>query len=98
MICSVLGRPESDYERIMNYYLNEETVNYDSIRKQEWLTLISGDINDQEETGFVSKQVAIHEEMSTYFNSIVRVDRLREVRVLNGFTRLNYPDPFLKKL
>ncbi|MED1011297.1 DUF1998 domain-containing protein [Bacillus mycoides] len=97
LICSVLGRPESDYERIMNYYLNEETVNYDSIRKQEWLTLISGDINDQEETGFVSKQVEIHEEMSTYFNSIVRVDRLREVRVLNGFTRLNYPDPFFEE-
>lgn len=97
IICMALNRPQSDYEKIMKYYEREEVVTYDSIRKQEWVTLTSGDIEDTEETGFISKQMDIHPKLSPYFTSIVRVERLREVRVLNGFSRLQYPDPFFEQ-
>ncbi|PEK99499.1 DUF1998 domain-containing protein [Bacillus sp. AFS017336] len=97
LICQALGRSETEFERIINFFKNEEVVTFDSIRKQEWSTLIIGDINDEDETGFVSKKMSLHEELQQYFKSIVRVDRLREVRVLNGFSRLQYPDPFFEE-
>ncbi|MGG2093482.1 DUF1998 domain-containing protein [Bacillus sp. S13(2024)] len=97
IICTALNRPESDYDKIMKYYNQEEVVTYDSIRKQEWLTLILGNINDYEETGFVSEQINIHPKLAHYFKSIGRIDSLREVRVLNGFSRLQYPDPFFEQ-
>ncbi|MBD3107927.1 DUF1998 domain-containing protein [Bacillus sp. AGMB 02131] len=97
VICSALGRDESDYEKIMSYYVNEQMVTYDSIRKQEWSTLTIGNVNDQETTGFISKDVMVHDDLKPYFKKITRVDRLREVRVLHGFTRLQYPDPFFEE-
>ena len=46
------------------------------------------------ETGFLSEDVSVPKELEEYFQSIVRVDKLREIRVLRGFNRLYYPDPF----
>lgn len=96
-ICMALNRPITDYDKIIKYYHNEEVVTYDSIRKQEWSTLVLGDVDDPEVTGFSSKKVLIHKGLQQYFKSIVRVDRLREVKVLSGFSRMQYLDPFFEE-
>lgn len=72
----------------------EEIISYETIREQEWNTLVAKNVNDLRETGYKSIEVDIHEEMRKYFSSIVKIESLPEIQVLRGFTRLNYPDPF----
>lgn len=43
------------------------------------------------EREFKTKRMAIPEEMERYFSALVKVDRLREVRVQTGFTRITPP-------
>ncbi len=94
-ICGMLSIPLQQYERAMSFYHREgQTFTYDSIRKQEWGTFLRKNVDDRHETGFLAKEVNVPDELKDYFQSIVRVDKLREIRVLQGFTRLDYPDPF----
>ncbi|WP_423798183.1 DrmB family protein [Neobacillus sp. SAB-20_R2A] len=94
-ICGMLSIPLQQYERVMRFYHREgETFTYDSIRTQEWGTFLQKNVDDRYKTGFLSKEVPIPNELNDYFQSIVRIDKLREIRVLKGFTRLDYPDPF----
>jgi len=94
-ICGLLAIPFEQYERAMKYYYDKRNqVTYDSIRYQEWGTFIKRDVDYQEEFGFLSKSVPISKELEPYIQSIVRVEKLREIRVLQGFSRLTYPDPF----
>lgn len=72
----------------------EETMSFESIRKQEWNTLIAKNIDDLNDTGYKAVEVEIHPNMEKYFSSIVKVESLPEIQVLRGFTRLHYPDPF----
>ncbi|WP_462411407.1 DrmB family protein [Neobacillus sp. Marseille-QA0830] len=94
-ICGMLSIPPQHFDRAMRYYHREgQTFTYDSIRTQEWGTFQRKNVDDRYETGFLSKEVSVPEELNAYFSSIVRIDKLRELRVLQGFTRLDYPDPF----
>lgn len=72
----------------------EQSVSYETIRKQEWNTIIKKNVDYLEETGFKSVEVEIHEQMKPYFSSIVKIESLPEIQVLRGFTRLHYLDPF----
>lgn len=42
---------------------------------------------------FKAEEDSLPEYLKTYFNRIIRITRLREVRVLLGFTRVDAPDP-----
>ena len=42
---------------------------------------------------FKAEEDPLPEYLKTYFNRIIRITRLREVRVLLGFTRVDAPDP-----
>ncbi|GAE27536.1 hypothetical protein JCM9140_3688 [Halalkalibacter wakoensis JCM 9140] len=83
-----------DFIPIIKRYLDgeisiEETTTYESIRKQEWNTLIQNDIDEQ---NFTSSKVEMHSYLEPYFDAIYRVDSVPEVQVLKGFTRLDYID------
>ncbi|MED4373979.1 MULTISPECIES: DUF1998 domain-containing protein [Bacillus] len=67
----------------------EESTTYESIRKQEWNTLIQTNIDEQ---NFTSLKVDMHPDLQPYFDAIYRIDCVPEVQVLQGFTRLNYID------
>lgn len=67
----------------------EETTTYESIRKQEWNTLIQNLVDEQ---NFTSSKVEMHPDLVPFFDSIHRVDSVPEVQVLQGFTRLDYID------
>lgn len=67
----------------------EETTTYESIRKQEWNTLIQNQVDEQ---NFTSSKVEMHLDLVPYFDAIYRVDSVPEVQVLQGFTRLDYID------
>lgn len=69
----------------------EQSTTYESIRQQEWNTLIQPYVNEQ---NFISEQVNLVEELVPYFDAIHKVDSVPEVQVLKGFTRLNYLDRF----
>lgn len=67
----------------------EESTTYESIRKQEWNTLIQNKVDEQ---NFTSTRVELHPELAPYFDAVYRVDSVPEVQVLKGFTRLDYID------
>ena len=92
----ILGLNELDKEKIIKILDGEfdEEVTYESIRKQEWNTLIQGEIDDSHNTGYKSDVVEIHDEMKPYFSSIHRIESLPEIQVLQGFTRIEYLDRF----
>lgn len=69
----------------------EESSTYESIKKQEWNTLIQDEINEEH---FSSKKVDMAPSLTPYFDGIFRVDSVPEVQVLKEFTRLDYIDRF----
>jgi len=75
-------------ERIKHY-------NCDSIlniRQEEYRQLISGfPTLPEEEKEFEIRNVPVPDGLRSYFRYIVRVVRLREVKALRGFTRINPP-------
>jgi hypothetical protein len=95
MACKFL-KISSDFIPIIKRYLHgeisiEETTTYESIRKQEWNTLIQTYIDEE---NFSSSKVEMHLELEPYFDAIYRVDSVPEVQVLQGFTRLDYIDRY----
>ncbi|MFC4557302.1 DrmB family protein [Virgibacillus kekensis] len=72
----------------------EEPVTIETIRKQEWNTFKAGAKDDINDSGYKALKMDIHDKMSSYFQSILRVDSLPEIQVLQGFTRLSYLDLF----
>lgn len=93
---TILDIKESDLPLIEQILNGEYQVpcTYESIRKQEWNTLIAKNIDDLNDTGYKAVEVDIHPDMKKYFSAIVKVESLPEMQVLRGFTRLHYPDPF----
>uniref|UniRef100_C5D2W6 MrfA-like Zn-binding domain-containing protein n=1 Tax=Geobacillus sp. (strain WCH70) TaxID=471223 RepID=C5D2W6_GEOSW len=93
----ILLKIEENQLPVVEQILNgeyEQSVSYETIRKQEWNTIIKKNVDYLEETGFKSVEVEIHEQMKPYFSSIVKIESLPEIQVLRGFTRLHYLDPF----
>ncbi|MBD7970414.1 DUF1998 domain-containing protein [Paenibacillus gallinarum] len=95
MVCSFKNIPSS-FVPIIKRYLDgemnlEESSTYESIKKQEWNTLIQDEINDDR---FSSKKVDISPILVPYFDGIFRIDSVPEVQVLKEFTRLDYIDRF----
>lgn len=93
MACKFL-KISSDFIPIIKRYLNgeisvEESTTYESIRKQEWNTLIQNNVDEQK---FTSSKVEMHPDLEPYFDAVYRVDSVPEVQVLKGFTRLDYID------
>jgi hypothetical protein len=68
---------------------NLDTVNVESIRNDEFKVLSS--LLPEKGTEFETYPRRMLEPQRNYFESISRVARLREVRVLKGFTRINPP-------
>ncbi|MEH7349136.1 DUF1998 domain-containing protein [Gottfriedia acidiceleris] len=93
MACRFL-KISSDFIPIIERYLKgeisiKESTTYESIRKQEWNTLIQMYVD---ELYFTSSKVEMHQDLEPYFDGIYRVDSVPEVQVLQGFTRLDYID------
>ena len=66
---------------------------FESIRKQEWNTLIQPYFNETD-IRFKSESVDIHPSLQPYFTAIHRIDSVPEVQVLKGFSRIDYIDRF----
>ena len=63
-----------------------------NIRQEEYRQLVLGaDTAVRDAREFEVRNVAVPNSLRPFFNRIVRVVRLREVRVLKGFTRINPP-------
>lgn len=77
--------------RIQSLFSTEISEN--SIRREEFLQLASG-VNTQpdEADEFEIRNEKIPQSLRPFFSRIVRVVRLREVRVLKGFTRITPPE------
>jgi hypothetical protein len=95
-LVEIFGFKIEDKEKIEqildgDYY---QEVTYESLRKQEWNTLIQSNIDDSFGTGYKSGRVEIHQNMKPYFETIHRVESLPEIQVLQGFSRIEYLDRF----
>ncbi|WP_048152478.1 DUF1998 domain-containing protein [Methanolacinia paynteri] len=75
-------------ERLSRY--SEDTD--PDIRQEEYRQLTSGtNTSREDDREFEMRNINIPNSLSSYFSHIVRVVRLREVRALRGFTRINPP-------
>lgn len=68
-----------------------ERVSIDGLRVDEYKALERGTDGETPGSEFVASVEAIPSGLAGYFDSLVLADRLREVRVLVGFSRLNSP-------
>jgi hypothetical protein len=66
------------------------TTGIDDLRREEYDALLRGKKEASRDDQFVCNPAEVPEEFSTWISSVRRVERLREVRALVGFTRL-YP-------
>ncbi|WP_078596334.1 DUF1998 domain-containing protein [Evansella clarkii] len=96
MQLTILGIDHSDKDKVEKIIDGEfdEEITYESIRKQEWNTLIAGDNDDSLLSGYKSVRVDVHDKMTEYFSAIHKVESLPEIQVLQGFTRIDYLDRF----
>lgn len=92
-ILQLNGSDKEEIEQVLSEQSRED-VSFQSIRKQEWNTLIQGDMDDSDYTGYKSTSVEVHNEMKSYFSAIHKVESLPEIQVLQGFTRIEYLDQF----
>jgi len=70
-----------------------EKISEADIRKREYLALSKPQNSSNSQDDFKTRPAKIHPSLQPYFSNIVLVDRLREVRALLGFSRINPPDP-----
>ncbi len=68
---------------------------YKQIKQMEYEAITHHDdpLYASNKVHFKAEEDALPDYLKKYFNSIIRVTRLREVRVLLGFTRVDAPDP-----
>lgn len=69
-------------------------ISYESIRKQEWRTLNSGTVDDLNNTGYKATAMPVHESLKDLISTITRIDSMPEIKVLQGFSRMDYSDRF----
>jgi hypothetical protein len=63
------------------------------IKQEEYRQFMDGgDIEPEEGSEFETRNVQVPDYLRPYFSKIVRVIRLREVRAIRGFTRINPPE------
>ncbi|MEE1130252.1 MAG: DUF1998 domain-containing protein [Caryophanon sp.] len=95
MACNFKNIPPSFVSLIKRYLDGEVTIGesttYESIKKQEWNTLIQEHVNEDR---FIAHKVNMAPALIPYFDCIVKVDSVPEVQVLKEFTRLDYIDRF----
>lgn len=72
-----------------------DTINTSNLKFEEYRQFVSGfDINSMNDQEFETRCEKLSSDLGKYFSHLVRVVRLREVRALKGFTRINPPsDP-----
>ncbi|SOE10628.1 protein of unknown function [Streptomyces sp. 2323.1] len=70
----------------------KEAAAYPDLHSPEWEIFTSPQLPEPSED-FALNSVAVPPALSGAFSHIVQADRLREVRALIGFTRLDAPDP-----
>ena len=68
---------------------------YTEIKQMEYnaITHFDDPLYESNKKHFKAEEETLPEYLKKYFNRIIRVTRLREVRVLLGFTRVDAPDP-----
>lgn len=75
-------------ERLTRY--NDDTIL--NIRQEEYRQFVSGtDTEGPDAREFEVRNVRVPDNLRPFFSRVVRVVRLREVRALKGFTRINPP-------
>ncbi|MEW2400400.1 DUF1998 domain-containing protein [Streptomyces sp. NPDC046862] len=69
-----------------------QPMSYPDLLTPEWEILTSPHVPDQTED-FALRDITVPPALAGMFSHIVQAERLREVRALVGFTRLDAPDP-----
>ncbi len=84
--------PDYDLDEVSKAIIRRQGVRAASdIREEEWLALRT--IVPVAEDDFETSPEQVPDSMSAWIESLVRVTRLREVRSIRGFTRIDPPSP-----
>lgn len=71
---------------------DEGAARYPDLRTPEWEVFANPEASEATD-GFTLRQVDVPAELAGTYADVVQAERLREVRALVGFTRLDAPDP-----
>ncbi len=78
-----------EIEKRVNQYTGDAILN---LKQEEYRQFVAGhDTQPEEAREFELRNVRVPDSLQPYFRHIVRVVRLREVRAIRGFTRINPP-------
>lgn len=84
------GKSDIEKEKILEAIKVREAspVKQEDFLLEEWNTFTNP--TEEKTNDFETRHTEIHNEMSHWFEQVVQVTRLREVRVLKGFSRVDY--------
>lgn len=78
---------------------NAEEINkYEQIKEVEYDALIGFKDSIEKGKDFKAEQVEVPRDLSKYINKIIKAQRLKEILVLLGFTRIDSPEPDVKDM
>ncbi len=86
--------PKDEFEAALKRRLNN-IREYTEIKQMEYnaITHFDDPLYESNKKHFKAEEEALPDYLRKYFSRVIRVTRLREVRVLLGFTRVESPDP-----
>lgn len=95
-LASILGKlglsPEELARQVENRISRYKDDSIDNIHQEEFQQFLLGsDTAEKDKREFEMRSVSVPERLRPFFSHIVRIVRLREVRALKGFTRINPP-------
>lgn len=88
------GYPREEFDAALTRRLNN-IQEFTEIKRMEYdaITHHNDPVYASNKKHFKAEEEALPEYLKKYFNRIIRITRLREVKVLLGFTRVDAPDP-----
>ncbi|KRF39824.1 DUF1998 domain-containing protein [Paenibacillus sp. Soil787] len=86
------GKAKEEYERLFAAIKDQYEMEYkkEDIRLEEWKAFQE---KYKKTKNFHIEEEQVDSSISKFISRVVLVHRLREVRALRGFTRIDYPDP-----
>lgn len=86
--------PRDEFDKALNKRLND-IKEFTEIKQMEYNAIIHHDdpAYQSNKKHFKAEEDPLPNYLKPYFSRIIRITRLREVRVLLGFTRVDAPDP-----
>ncbi|MGO1653086.1 DrmB family protein [Senegalia sp. (in: firmicutes)] len=83
------------FERFIDIYkkVAEGASEYSEIKESEYNSILNHKSVAKNYSNFLASEEELPEFLKTYFTRLIRIEKVREIMALKGFTRASFPDP-----